>query len=88
VQLVRTDRNGTVTLVIIRDTEGPTNSTYATLKSKTPPKLALQMIESVVHRLRIISVLPASSSRAVTGSGTTSTSKLRITALKPSKPKL
>lgn len=46
VQLIRADRNGTVTLVITRDSEGKENSTFAPRKSKTPPKLILQLAET------------------------------------------
>jgi hypothetical protein len=46
VQLIRADRNGTVTLVITRDTEGKENSTFAPRKTKTPPTLILQLADA------------------------------------------
>jgi len=45
VQLVRKDSNGTVTLVIIRETGGPENSTFKPRKSKSPPTLLVKMAE-------------------------------------------
>jgi len=40
--LVRADENGVVTLVITRETESGENSTFATIKSETPPKLVIK----------------------------------------------
>ena len=43
--LVRTDTNGTVTLVIVRETESGLNSTFAPRQSKTPPTLVMKLDE-------------------------------------------
>lgn len=42
---VRADTNGTVTLVIVRETEAGENSTFRTRKSKTPPTLVIKLDE-------------------------------------------
>lgn len=40
---VRGDTNGTVTLVIVRETESGHNSTFATRQSETPPTLVMKL---------------------------------------------
>lgn len=42
---VRADTNGTVTLVIVRETETGFNSTFRTRKSKTPPMVVIKLEE-------------------------------------------
>lgn len=44
--LVKTDTNGTVTLVIVRETDSGLNSTFAPRQSKTPPTLVMKLTEA------------------------------------------
>lgn len=41
--LVKTDTNGTVTLVIVRETDTGLNSTFAPRQSETPPRLVMKL---------------------------------------------